>query len=87
MGRRLVPGPFLGSLLAGVAIAEGGSDTQRKRLLPAIASGDLVATIALCEAGGVFEADGVGATAEPADGGFLLRGQKTHVICGTDADS
>ena len=85
MGRRLVPGPFLASLLAGVAIAEGGGDAQRKRLLPAIASGDLVATIALCEGGGVFEADGVSATAEPADGGFLLRGQKTHVICGTDA--
>ena len=85
MGRRLVPGPFLASLLAGVAIAESGSNAQRERLLPAIASGDVVATIALCEAGGVFEADGVGATAEAVDGGFLLRGQKTHVICGTDA--
>ena len=86
MGRRLVPGPFLGSLLAGVAIAEGGSAAQRERLLPAIASGDSVATIALCEAGGVFEASGVTATAEPANGGFVLRGQKTHVLCGADAN-
>lgn len=85
MGRRLVPGPFLGSLLAGVAIANAGSDAQQERLLPAIASGDVVATIALCEAGGVFEADGVTATAEPMDGGFVLRGQKTHVLCGADA--
>jgi len=85
MGRRLVPGPFLGSLLAGIAIASAGSDTQQERLLPAIASGDVVATIALCEAGGVFEADGVTATAEPAGGGFVLRGRKTHVLCGTDA--
>ena len=30
MGRRLVPGPFLASLLAGVAIAEGGSDAQQE---------------------------------------------------------
>jgi alkylation response protein AidB-like acyl-CoA dehydrogenase len=85
MGRRLVPGPFLGSLLAGVAIANGASDAQQERLLPAIAAGDVVATIALCEAGGVFEASGVTATAEPADGGFVLRGQKTHVLCGAEA--
>ena len=86
MGRRLVPGPFLGSLLAGVAIANAGSDAQQERLLPAIASGDTVATIALCEDGGVFEADGVTATAEAADGGFVLRGKKTHVLCGADAN-
>ncbi len=85
MGRRLVPGPFLGSLLAGIAITHAGSDAQQERLLPAIAAGDVVATIALCEAGGVFEADGVTATAEPADGGFVLRGQKTHVLCGAEA--
>ena len=85
MGRRLVPGPFLGSLLAGVVIANAGSDAQQQRLLPAIASGDVVATIALCEAGGVFEAEGVTASAEPASGGFVLRGHKTHVLCGADA--
>jgi alkylation response protein AidB-like acyl-CoA dehydrogenase len=86
MGRRLVPGPFLGSLLAGVAIEQGGSTAQRARLLPGIASGDAVATVALCEAGGGFEASGVGATAEAAGGGFVLRGQKTHVLCGADAN-
>ena len=85
MGRRLVPGPFLGSLLAGVAIGAGGSAAQQARLLPGIASGDSVATIALCEAGGVFEASGVTATAEKAGDGFALRGQKTHVLCGADA--
>ena len=56
MGRRLVPGPFLGSLLAGVAIAEGGSDAAAR----APAARDRVgrhasATLALSEAGGVFE--------------------------------
>jgi alkylation response protein AidB-like acyl-CoA dehydrogenase len=86
MGRRLVPGPFLGSLLAGVAIAEAGSATQRERLLPAIASGDSIATVALCEPGGSFEASGVTATAEFANGVYVLRGQKTHVLCGADAD-
>ena len=86
MGRRLVPGPFLGSLLAGVAIEQGASAAQRARLLPSIASGDAIATVALCEAGGAFEASGVTATAEAAGGGFVLRGQKTHVLCGADAN-
>ena len=86
MGRRLVPGPFLGSLLAGIAIAEGGSAAQRERWLPGIASGDTVATIALCEPGGVFETSGISATAEFANGVYVLRGQKTHVLCGTDAN-
>jgi alkylation response protein AidB-like acyl-CoA dehydrogenase len=86
MGRRLVPGPFLGSLLAGVAILEGGSEAQRAALAPGIASGDVVATLAPTEPGGVFEAGGVTATAEPVEGGWVLRGQKTHVLCGADAD-
>lgn len=85
MGRRLVPGPFLGSLLAGIAIDEGASEAQRARLLPGIASGDVVATLALTEPNGGFETASVTATAEPVEGGFVLRGQKTHVVCGADA--
>lgn len=85
MGRRLVPGPFLGSLLAGVAIAAGGGTAQRERLCPAIAAGDLVATLAPTEPDGAFEADAISGRAEPADGGWALYGVKTHVICGADA--
>lgn len=85
MGRRLVPGPFVGSLLAGIAIGEAGSEAQRARLLPGIASGDVVASAALTEANGSFEAADVTASAEPVEGGFVLRGRKTHVVCGADA--
>jgi alkylation response protein AidB-like acyl-CoA dehydrogenase len=75
----------VGSLLAGVAIAEGGGSAQRERWCPGIASGDLVATVATNEQGGAFEADAIAATAEPADGGFVLRGRKTHVLGGAEA--
>ena len=85
MGRRLLPGPFLGSLLAGIAIDQAGSEAQRERWLPAIASGERIATLALVEPGGGFEANAVAATADPADGGFVLRGRKTHVVGGADA--
>jgi len=85
MGRRLVPGPFLGSLLAGVALERGADEGQRGRWLPAIASGETIASLALVEPGGGFEPDAVAATADPVEGGFVLRGRKTHVVGGADA--
>ncbi|MEB2346530.1 MAG: acyl-CoA/acyl-ACP dehydrogenase [Deltaproteobacteria bacterium] len=85
MGRRLVPGPFLGSLLAGIAIERGAGDAQRERWLPAIASGETIASLALVEPGGAFEGAAITASADPADGGFVLRGRKTHVVGGADA--
>ena len=85
MGRRLVPGPFLGSLLAGIAIERGADDAQRERWLPAIASGETIATLALVEPGGAFEADAIAASADPMNGGFVLRGRKTHVVGAADA--
>jgi alkylation response protein AidB-like acyl-CoA dehydrogenase len=85
MGRRLVPGPFLGSLLAGIALERCGDDAQRERWLPAVAAGETIATLALVEPGGAFEAETVAATADPVEGGFVLRGRKTHVVGGADA--
>jgi alkylation response protein AidB-like acyl-CoA dehydrogenase len=79
MGRVLLPSPFLGCLLAGIAIREGGSEAQRARWLPAIASGETLATFAACEPAASWEPGAVEARAEPADGGFVLHGRKTHV--------
>src|SRR5438270_9564417 len=48
MGRVVLPGPFLSTVvLAGTAVAEAGSETQRKEVLPAICEGSLIATAAL----------------------------------------
>src|SRR6185503_4384239 len=46
MGRVLLPSPFVGCVLAGLALAEAGGCIGQ-RLCPAIASGDTIATIAL----------------------------------------
>ncbi|MCL4685123.1 acyl-CoA/acyl-ACP dehydrogenase [Myxococcota bacterium] len=85
MGRRLVPGPFLGSLLAGIVLEQAGSESQQAQWLPAIAAGERVATLALVESGGGFDADTLTASADPVDGGYVLRGRKTHVVGGADA--
>src|SRR2546430_9482131 len=43
MGRVVLPGPFFPTVvLAGTAIAEAGSEAQRKELLPAISEGELL---------------------------------------------
>jgi len=46
-GRALLPGPFLGTLIASEALRAAGSPEQRRRLLPAFASGEKKASVAL----------------------------------------
>jgi alkylation response protein AidB-like acyl-CoA dehydrogenase len=52
LGERAAPVPFFGHTLAAVAVAAGGSDEQKSRLLPRIAAGEVLATVALGEGEG-----------------------------------
>jgi len=49
LGQHAAPVPFLGHVLATLAIAIGGSDAQRQRWLPRLAAGEVLATVALGE--------------------------------------
>lgn len=82
MGRRLLPGPFFNTALAGLALVDAGAADRCE----AIATGERVATIALSEPEGSWEPEHVSATAEQAGGGWVLRGAKTHVMWGGSAD-
>ncbi len=57
LGYHAAPGPFLGHVLAALAITAGGSDEQKEKWLPALASGDLIGSVALAEAGGKWQPD------------------------------
>jgi alkylation response protein AidB-like acyl-CoA dehydrogenase len=85
MGRRLLPSPFLVTVLAGLALETAGSSEQRARWCPAIASGDTIATFAFSEPNGSWEPGDVAATAEPVSGGFALSGVKAHVLAAPNA--
>ncbi|HJT37300.1 MAG TPA: acyl-CoA dehydrogenase family protein [Actinomycetota bacterium] len=74
MGRVVAPGPYLSTVLAGMAIADSGSDEQKRALLPRIASGDLVATVA-AGPGDVEESGG------------HLRGERRFVADGAIAEA
>jgi alkylation response protein AidB-like acyl-CoA dehydrogenase len=82
MGRVLLPSPFLAGALAGAALDAAGD----ARWLPGLASGDLLATLAFAEPDGSWEPGDVAATAEPGEGGFVLRGVKAYVPAAPSAN-
>jgi len=87
MGRRVLPSPFFGVLLAGLALERAGDAEQQSRWLPPLASGERVGTLAFAEPDGSWQADTGTATAEPAEGGgFVLRGTKAFVPAAPSAD-
>jgi alkylation response protein AidB-like acyl-CoA dehydrogenase len=83
LGRVLMPGPFLSSaVLATLAIARGGSPSQRQRWLPRLARGEVVGALALLEESDWLDASGVRARARRRGGGWRLSGTK---LFATDA--
>ena len=91
MGRALVPGPFVPSVVhAGRTILTAGTEEQKQRFLPAIARGEIIMTLALTEDGGVSVPSGIGVTAVASAGGFVLNGTRLfvpdahvadHIVC------
>ncbi|MEA2624914.1 MAG: hypothetical protein QOD06_959 [Candidatus Binatota bacterium] len=80
MGRMVMPGPFFSTvLLGGMALAEGGSEEQKRRYLTKLAAGELKATVAILEPSARWDASGIEARAEPDGEGFRLTGTKLFV--------
>lgn len=81
LGAHGVPGPFLGHMLAVLAVAQGGSDRQRERWLPGLASGECIGTLALAEPGERWQPEQWQMPAR-----VKLAGRKTHVLYPAIAD-
>jgi alkylation response protein AidB-like acyl-CoA dehydrogenase len=80
MGRACLPGPYFSTvILAGLAIADAGSDEQKQQYLPGIASGADIWTLALTEANGRYDAAGVEVKATADKGGYIINGTKLFV--------
>jgi len=82
MGAGALPAPFLGHVLACLALNLAGSDAQKERWLPALASGTALGSVALAEEGDAWDPE---TWRLRVDGG-ALRGRKRHVPAGADAD-
>jgi len=81
MGRVVMPGPFLSTvLLGGLAIREAGSPAQKKEWLARIAAGRARTTLAWTEPSARWDAAGVTCAAREDKGGFVLNGTKLFVL-------
>src|SRR5258708_1401810 len=80
MGRALVPGPFVSTvLLAGTLVDAAGSEEHKKAYLAPICRGEMRATVALLERSASWDPAAVRMEAKPVDGGFELTGEKLFV--------
>jgi alkylation response protein AidB-like acyl-CoA dehydrogenase len=94
MGRALVPGPFISTvLLAGSLLDHAGSGEQKQKYLSAICRGEARSTLALLEKSALWDLEAVQLEAAihmeaPAmpNGGYLLNGEKLFVSDATVAD-
>jgi alkylation response protein AidB-like acyl-CoA dehydrogenase len=79
LGRAAYPGPYWPTMLVARAIAESGTDAQKKRWLGAIAAGDVRATLTLLDTDLDWSPDAVTTRAERTPTGWQLTGTKRYV--------
>ena len=79
VGRAAAPLPLHSTLVTALAVADAGSEAQKKEILPRVASGDLILTWAVSEADPRLEAANVLCQARPDGDGFLINGTKLFV--------
>ena len=79
-GRALLPGPYFSTVvMAGMTVADAGSESQKREYLSGIADGRLIMTLALTEPSGRWDAGGVQTTARRSGGGYVIEGTKLYV--------
>src|SRR5207244_4306293 len=81
LGRGLMPEPMLSTVLLGAnALLLGGNAEQRKEHLGPVAAGERLLALAHQEARSRHTVHHVETRATPAGGGWILRGEKVHVL-------
>jgi alkylation response protein AidB-like acyl-CoA dehydrogenase len=78
-GRALVPGPFIPTTLAAIALLEAGNEDQKKQYLPRIASGEAIGTLAITEPSARWDAEGIQLQATRGANGYTLNGTKLFI--------
>lgn len=76
MGRNLLPGPFLSSVLAGQAITLGGTAKAKENYMEKIVMGEAIGALALLDEDGQLGPDSIETKAEKSGDGFTLTGKK-----------
>ena len=87
MGRALIPGPFISTVLvAGSLLEKAGSEEQKQKYLAAICRGEAKSTLALLEKSASWNPHAVKMNATSAGGAYTLTGEKLFVSDAGGAD-
>ncbi len=78
-GRVLAPVPLHSTMVAALAIADGGTEAQRREILPAVASGGMVLTWAVTERDPRLVPEALVQQAATDGDGWVLTGEKMFV--------
>ena len=88
LGRNLAPEPFVSSvLLGGQSLLLAGSDAQQSQWLTPLVKGEKLVSLAYQEAKSRYQVNRIEATAEKTGNGYVLTGEKVHVLDGHVADA
>jgi alkylation response protein AidB-like acyl-CoA dehydrogenase len=86
MGRAVLPGPYLSTLLAGSVLQFAGSEPQKQNYLSAICRGEAKATLAFLEESASWLPERVHLHASFGPDGYSLSGRKAFVTDAAAAD-
>lgn len=79
VGKNILPGPYLSTVVNTFAIVAGGSDDIKKDLLPKISNGNCILTLAWLEENGQFDPSSVTLPAKAKGSDYVLNGTKLFV--------
>jgi alkylation response protein AidB-like acyl-CoA dehydrogenase len=79
VGRNILPGPYISTVVNTFAVVEAGTDEQKKDLLPKISNGNCILTLAWLEENGLFDASGITMKATQKGSDYILNGSKLFV--------
>lgn len=85
-GRLATPGPLVPTNVVAAAVAASGTKAQHDALLEDLVEGNRIAAWALFEPGGVWRVEDLTLSAERRGDDFVLRGVKSPVEAGAQAD-
>ena len=78
-GKALMPTVFYSTITGGLAILNGGTEEQKKRILPDLANGSKLITMAVTEPQAIYDFSYIKTSAEMLRGKYYLTGTKLFV--------
>jgi alkylation response protein AidB-like acyl-CoA dehydrogenase len=87
VGKNILPGPYISTVVNTFAVALYGSDEQKKELLPKISNGNCILTLAWIEENGAYDPSGITLKAVHKGNDYILNGTKMFVDSAHVADT